>query len=381
MRKRPTEFDENLSSSEVDQYGFVKTPAFSEMMTAGRRQADSAKFAPHRKNVRGDDAPQHRNTHLSVAPKRTSTGLDPPANKFTVFSEMTPGKESLSSPRKSRLLPMAKGGVFGTALSDAGSGAGFSDYNEPHSIALVSYHGDLSKYRVSPGASKQLVRAYRVMSRVANTAHMSRDEFQKFEDAKKAFALSEMRSRIMEKDLERGLERQGGTVPVDDIALSPYYQASHRVRDAVIVSKAWRDGASPNDVVAAINMTRLEERTHFVKRRMHQTLNRSQMSDSMSMASDYSRNGSQGAFSWEEVAWMDDTDFMQMRCPSMGPRTMRGFEMFTIGDCQSILLKLTNERCIVSYGSCVQNVSRRCLTRYVFSATARGAQRSNGAAD
>lgn len=370
MRTRPTEFDENLSSSEVDQYGFVKTPAFREMMTAGRRDADSAKYAPSRKIVRGNDAPQHRPTHLTFAHKRTLSGLDPPAGKLAVSSELTLREELPNSPRKRHLLPMSRGGVFDAALSDAGSGAGFSDYHDHHSIALVPYYGDLSKYRVSPGASKQLVRAYRDMSRVASTGRMSRVEFQKFEDAKKGFALSEMRSRIMEKDLERGLERQGGTVPVDDIALTPYYQASHRVRDAVIVSKAWRDGASPNDVVTAINMTRRTERTYYVKRRMNQTLNRSHMSDSMSVASDYSRNGSQGASFMEEVAWMDDTDFMQMRCPSLGPRTMRGFEMFTIGDCQSILLKLTNERCIVSYVSVCVTYLVKISHTMCFSATA-----------
>ena len=45
---------------------------------------------------------------------------------------------------------------------------------------------------------------------------------------------------------------------------------------------------------------------------------------------------------WEPVNWVDDTDFMQYRCPSLGGRHMSGFEMFTVGDCQSILLKLTN---------------------------------------
>ena len=39
----------------------------------------------------------------------------------------------------------------------------------------------------------------------------------------KGFALLEMRSRIMEKDLEQWLEQQGGSVPVDDIVLSPFY--------------------------------------------------------------------------------------------------------------------------------------------------------------
>ena len=74
-------------------------------------------------------------------------------------------------------------------------------------------------------------------------------EFESLVDTKKAFALFEMRSRIMETDIDRGLERRGGTNVVDDIVLTPYFQAAHRVRDAVIVSKAWRDGATPKDVV------------------------------------------------------------------------------------------------------------------------------------
>lgn len=359
MRRGPSDFDENLSNSEVDQYGFVKMPAFREMMTAGRRPVDNANYFPPHKIKSRTDAHQRPPTHLAVPQKRTPAGLEPPATKVLVSSQMTSGEESSKSPQKRQLLPLSKGGVVDATLSDSGSGGGFSDNYEPHRIALVAYQGDLSKYRVDPGASTLLVRAYRDMARAANTGLMSGDEFQKFEDAKKGFALSEMRSRIMEKDLERGLERQGGSVPVDDIVLSPYYQASHRVRDAVIVSKAWRDGASPSDVVAAVNMTRRAERTHFVKRnlRVRRTHNRSHMSDSTSVGSEYSRTESQRAFSWEEVAWMDDTDFMQMRCASLGPRTMRGFEMFTIGDCQSILLKLTNERCIVSTVSCIHAMS------------------------
>jgi hypothetical protein len=171
------------------------------------------------------------------------------------------------------------------------------------------------------------------------------------EDAKRAFALSEMRSRIMEKDLERGLERQGGTVPVDDIVLTSYYQSMCRVRDAVIVSKAWRDGASPSDVVMANKLTRRQFKAYYIKRpvRIHSSPCRSKMNDASSSVSDYSFSGwASRAYTLEEVKWMDDTDFMQMKCPSLGPRFMRGFEMFTIGDCQSILLKLTNELCNVS---------------------------------
>ena len=71
-------------------------------------------------------------------------------------------------------------------------------------------------------------------------------------------------------------------------------------------------------------LTRRGERTYFIK-----------------------RPGGYGTrYTWEAVGWVDDTDFMQYRCPSLAPRHMRGFEMFTVGDCQSILLKLTNEHCM-----------------------------------
>jgi len=142
------------------------------------------------------------------------------------------------------------------------------------------------------------------------------------EDGKKAFALFEMRSRIMETDIDRGLERCGGTVPVDDLVTTPYAKVATRIRDAVVVSKAWRDGATPRDVVTASMLTRRDTHTFHVIRH-----------------DDYGRSF------YEAVKWIDDTDFEQMRCPSLGSRCMRGFEMFTVGDCQSILLKLTHERC------------------------------------
>jgi hypothetical protein len=178
------------------------------------------------------------------------------------------------------------------------------------------------------------------------------------EDAKKAFALFEMRSRIMEKDIERGLERQGGTVAVDDLVITPYNQAAHRVRDAVIVSKAWRDGASPRDVITASLLTRRDSKSHTIRRPIRGTHARagsviSAFGDSfgsIGVQHPFSPAGNSfdgPKFYLEEVRWVDDTDFMQLRCPSLGPRCMRGFEMFTIGDCQSILLKLTNERCVV----------------------------------
>mgnify|MGYP006879458280 CR=1 FL=1 len=35
---------------------------------------------------------------------------------------------------------------------------------------------------------------------------------------------------------------------------------------------------------------------------------------------------------------------------------MKGFEMFTIGDCQSILLKMTSDNCTVSISFSIGNV-------------------------
>ena len=179
---------------------------------------------------------------------------------------------------------------------------------------------DLYEYFIPPDQVKKMVRKYREM--FATQASRNDVDLEMEEDRKKAFALFEMRSRIMETDIDRGLERSGGTVPVDDIVTTPYFMAALRVRDAVVVSKAWRDGATPRDVITASLLTRREARTHYVTRRDR-----------------YGRVG------YEEVLWFDDTDFMQLRCPSLGPRIMRGFEMFTIGDCQSILLKITHERC------------------------------------
>jgi len=218
-----------------------------------------------------------------------------------------------------------------------------SDMNENDNIYQQNTLSDLSKYRVHPSLSKKLVHVYRSLAKSASLnagGIQSKNE----EDAKKSFALSEMRSRIMEKDLERGLERHGGTTFVDDIILTPYHQAACRVRDAVIVSKAWRDGSSPNDVMTAYNMTRRQERTYYVKRPVRVRAP-TRFRDTFPRVSNFLGSGSSRAYTLEKVQWLDDTDFMQTRCPSMGPRNMRGFEMFTIGDCQSILLKLTNEQC------------------------------------
>jgi len=198
---------------------------------------------------------------------------------------------------------------------------------------------DLSIYCVQPEMVRKMVRAFRKLCTSQMEFSSSEEsmlyDFENLVDTKKAFALFEMRSRIMETDIDRGLERLGGTNVVDDIVLTPYFQAASRVRDAVIVSKAWRDGATPKDVTTAHLLTRRSAKAHFVKRPIHR-IRRPGMSYHDSNVPQY----------WlEEVKWLDDTDFQQMRCQSLGAGTMSGFEMFTIGDCQSILLRLTSENC------------------------------------
>ena len=172
---------------------------------------------------------------------------------------------------------------------------------------------------------KTVVKKFRSISR-AIFPRLQYEELEREEDATKAFALAEMRSRIMEVDIERGLERRGGTTAVDDIVLTSFNRAALRVRDAIIVAKAWRDGATPQDVMNTNLLTRRDQRYYIP--RFQQT----------------SRQGVP-MYDWEEVAWVDDMDISQFRCHSIGPRHLRGAELFTIGDCQSILLKLCNERC------------------------------------
>lgn len=274
-RNGPNEFDDNLTNSDFDQYGFSKTPTFGQLMSRDPKISHYV-TPPSMQHRRGDfDAGiiETRNSHDDI--------------------------------------------------SDINEGTNY--------ISQI----DLMKYQVDPSLSKTLVHAYRSFAD-ERTSSMTALAYENEEDATKAFALSEMRSRIMEKDIERGLERQGGTTIVDDLVLTPYNQTAYRVRDAVIVCKAWRDGASPNDVVTAHNMTRQHERSYYVKRPV-------QMRASTRFRGNFT--DLTRAYKLEKVKWLDDTDFMQIRCPSMGPRSMRGFEIFTIGDCQSILLKLTNEQC------------------------------------
>ena len=182
---------------------------------------------------------------------------------------------------------------------------------------------DLSMYCVEPESVRMMVRAFRKMCTMQMEISSCEDtmlsEFEDLVDTKKRFALFEMRSRIMETDIDRGLQRRGGTNIVDDVVLTPYFQALHRIRDAVIVSKAWRDGATPKDVLTAHLLTRRSAKAYFVRRPIK-------------------RIRRPGAFYpeyWlEQRTWLDETDFDMMRCQSLGAGTMKGFEMFTIGDCQ-----------------------------------------------
>mmetsp|Transcript_3805 Transcript_3805/g.10450 ORF Transcript_3805/g.10450 Transcript_3805/m.10450 type:complete len:808 (-) Transcript_3805:44-2467(-) len=298
-RQTLDDFDETLSNSEVESNGFTRTPSLAEMMNAGKNANDSSVLLS---NLRSDfehsaARPPAGTSHQSFSPKRVDNGE--PTSLF-------PDDPFANDP--------------------------FGMENE------MKEDVDYSQYYIEPTVMKKLLRVYRQISDYISQRNLSLTELDKLEDENKAFALFEMRSRIMEKDIERGLERRGGTFAVDDIVLTPYYRAAHRVRDAVIVAKAWRDGASPQDVTNTAVLTQRDQ-TFFIRRPLTQSSTGSVFSGS------YGSNMSQRYY-WEAVKWIDDTDFALFHCPSLGPRSLRGFEMFTIGDCQSILLKLTNERCV-----------------------------------
>ena len=297
------EFDENLTNSDYDQYGFAKIPGVSKMISSGRNDAD--------KSIRSDDSVLF------------SSGPQIHRSKRTVEPHTSYRQRQVDN---------------SVTESDSGSSL-FSDpyQREPWG---ENAPGNLPSYYVHPDEMKKVLKVFRKWCS-HRSANMSYDDVERKEDATKAFALSEMRSRIMEKDIERGLERRGGTTVVDDLVLTPHNRAALRVRDAVIVSKAWRDGASPRDVINTSLLTRRPERAFFIKRFSDEypRWQASRNSREYVMAPNYR---------WEEVRWVDDTDFSQYRCHSLGPRHLKGFEMFTIGDCQSILLKLSNERCVVS---------------------------------
>ena len=201
--------------------------------------------------------------------------------------------------------------ALSSGTSESVASASRSYYSDSDSSYFSDDYG-LDKYYVEPKMMTKLVRKYRRLCTP------------KDEDATKSFALFETRSRIMESDIERGLKRKGWTFPVDDIVMTPSNMACMRIRDAVIVAKAWRDGASPSDVTTAWTLGRRRTHTYFVKR------------------------GHGRRATYEKVGWLDDSDLMQKRSFCLGAKkSLSGFEMFTISDCQSLLLKLTNERRVV----------------------------------
>jgi hypothetical protein len=304
QRQTADDFDDNLTDSDYDHLGFARIPGVNEMVSAGRSHNNSLEGIHGNLGIRSSPDPYNRSgRHVEHADSPTDSPAD--------------------------------------SGSASGSGSSlFSDpYGQSRGDAPYEMDDDLSEYYIHPSSMKKLVRKYRRMSDLIDT-DLSFAEFERDEDEHKSFAMFEMRSRIMENDIERGLERRGGTTVVDDLVTTPYNRTAMRIRDAVIVSKAWRDGASPADVINTALLTRRVDHAHFIKRSIHASVN-----DGASTASGYSRSSQR--YYWEAVKWVDDTDFMQYRCPSLGPRHMRGSEMFTIGDCQSILLKLTNERCMV----------------------------------
>mmetsp|Transcript_18975 Transcript_18975/g.23345 ORF Transcript_18975/g.23345 Transcript_18975/m.23345 type:complete len:1647 (-) Transcript_18975:76-5016(-) len=233
--------------------------------------------------------------------------------------------------------------ILSDTRSETSGGGSFTSSSSFRSSVISNNSGtslDLSQYAVEPSQVRKLVKHYRKMSN--NIAKRTNDP-SVMEDSKKAFALFEMRSRIMETDIERGLDRTGGTTTVDDIALTSYYQAGYRVRDAVVVSKAWREGASPADAKTAFFLTTGKAGSFHVKRRVRSGEPDGSVISGMSY-SDWSSISRQ-PFVWEKVLWIDDTEFSLLRCPSLGPSTLRGSDIFTLGDCQSILLRLTNDYC------------------------------------
>jgi len=295
-RQTASDYDDNLTNSEIDNNGFVRLPDLKSMAQAGRSVHDSSLHGIH------GNFPEP-----SVTIKKSVTSAS-----------------MMSS-------------------SDEGSSM-FTDPYENES-SYLDVGGDLSEYYVHPRVMKLVLRRYRRLSERVN-CDLSLADFERVEDNTKALAMSEMRSRVMEKDIERDLERRGGTVVVDDMVTTAYFQAGLRVRDACIVSKAWRDGATTKDVMNSALMTRREHGTHMIRRPLRSG-NPGINSPFANGAAGFSRR-----YKWEAVRWLDDADFMRLRCPSLGPRNMRGFEMFTVGDCQSMLLKLTNDQCMVRLESC-----------------------------
>ena len=284
-RKTASDFDETLTNSDYDQYGFAKIPAFHEMAVAGMSHHDR-----------------------SISSQSLSFSI-------------------LTSPKKTKHRSQNQNNRVPKEDSD-GNGSDDELHTWDHHLSIKSSPeriNDFSDYYVPPQDMQILVKKFRKISQT-RFPRLGYEDLEKEEDSTKAFALSEMRSRIMEKDIERGLERRGGTTVVDDIVMTSYNKAALRVRDAVIVAKAWRDGVLPQDIINTSNLTRRTERCYCIPR--------------LEMTS---RGASK--YTWEEVNWIDDNELSRFRCHSIGPRHLKGVEMFTIGDCQSILLKLCNDRC------------------------------------
>lgn len=294
-RVTASDFDDNLTNSDIDDNGFARLPGFHKMASAGMNAKDKS--------------------------------LD--SQSAVLFSEYS--NRAKGAIERFRQKNQNENSNPFNSGSDSGSGSSlFSDPYKKEGFGANVARG-LDQYYIHPDEMKAVVKKFRKMSSM-RSPNLNLDEYDREEDAIKAFALSEMRSRIMEKDIERGLERRGGTTVVDDLVLTPYNMASMRVRDACIVAKAWRDGATPLDVINTSLLTQRAERSYFIPRLMNTGTSRSP---------DYK-------YAWEEVLWFDDLELSQYRCHSLGPRSMRGYEMFTVGDCQSIQLKLCNERCNVS---------------------------------
>jgi hypothetical protein len=300
-RQTASDYDDQLTASEVSSNGCTRIPGLEEMILSGVRQDSS---------LHGIDGNFGRITRQRIV---NST------SRSFVQEDIT----------------------HATGGEDNDDEQSYTYDSEEDTI-------NLRQYRVNPSSMQKLVNKYRKMSDDVDS-NMSLDQFEIDEDDNKAFALFEMRSRIMARDIARGLERRGGTKVVDDIVTTSSNRAAHRVRDAIIVCKAWRDGATISDVVKTSILGRKNERTYYIRRRARDTSHRNIhfYSDTASYVSGISAVSSPGTVYWEAVKWLDDTDILQYRCPTLGSRHLRGFEMFTVGDCQSMLLKLTNERCMV----------------------------------
>jgi len=315
-RQTASDYDDcNLTNSDVSSNGYAKIPGYHQMLSAGKGE-DSSLRGIHgnlgaNRGKRGATVTQQQRSAAGSA-KQPHFGSWPPQ----------PQQESSSD--------------FRSSGSSSSSESEFSLFSDPYqSDSGLDVEGDLSEFYIHPSLMKKVLRKYRKFSE-QDTSALGLADFERCEDERKVFALFEMRSRIMEKDIERGLERRGGTSVVDDLVLTPYNRTAHRVRDAVIVSKAWRDGATISDVINSALLTRRAEHSFFIRRPVVRPNER---------AGRYSHSVQR--YTWEARKWVDDADFMQYRCPSLGSRHMWGFELFTIGDCQSMLLKLTNERCLV----------------------------------